>query len=352
MNFTAKEVEPLLHANLNIQMGVVQDLLEKKRQVKVSLPKLRRAKMIAVAKLMGTIGPIWGLLPAMAKVFPIVEHRYCLRHIHENMKKTWRGDVYKNLLWRCASATSMPYYERAMEDIKAIDKKLYDWLTEIPAIAWSRAHFSGRVKCDMLLNNICEVFNKQFFGARDKPIITCLEYIREYLTKRIVNVKKIIAKSDGPLSPAATTMFDSIKNEASQYNVLMTGSSNYQVTDSRNKTVVDVQMRTCSCRKWDLIGMPCKHAVAAIWNVSENGLSPGIPESWVDPVYWLDSWKKVYMHTIDPIAGPEMWPRSRCLTKLTPPKYHKQVGRPKKKRKTSQLDVEAKLTKGGKLTRK
>ncbi|KAL9995745.1 putative Zinc finger, SWIM-type [Helianthus debilis subsp. tardiflorus] len=121
----------------------------------------------------------------------------------------------------------------------------------------------------MILNNICEVFNKQLVGARDMKIITCLEYIREYLTKRIINVKKIIAKSDGPLSPAATIMFDSIKNEVSQYNVLMTSSSNYQVTDSRNKTVVDVQMRTCSCRKWDLIGMHCKHVVAAIWNMSE-----------------------------------------------------------------------------------
>ncbi|KAJ0580612.1 putative MULE transposase domain-containing protein [Helianthus annuus] len=101
-----------------------------------------------------------GLLPAMAKIFPIAEHRYCLRHIHENMKKIWRGDVYKNLLWRCASATSMPYYERAMEDIKAIDRKLYDWVKEILTTAWSRAHFPGRAKCDMLLNNICEVFNK------------------------------------------------------------------------------------------------------------------------------------------------------------------------------------------------
>ncbi|KAJ0788402.1 putative Zinc finger, SWIM-type [Helianthus annuus] len=88
-------------------------------------------------------------------------------------------------------------------------------------------------------------------------------------------------------------------------------------------------MRTCSCRKWDPTGMPCypcKHVVTAIWNTAENGLSSGVPESWVDLVSWLYSWKKVYMHTINPIVGHEMWPPSRCPTKLTHPKYHKQAG--------------------------
>ncbi|GKG45930.1 hypothetical protein Tco_0498376, partial [Tanacetum coccineum] len=41
----------------------------------------------------------------MTKVFPCAEHRSCLRHIHENMKKQWNGQAYKELLWRCASVT-------------------------------------------------------------------------------------------------------------------------------------------------------------------------------------------------------------------------------------------------------
>ncbi|KAJ0526874.1 hypothetical protein HanHA300_Chr09g0328001 [Helianthus annuus] len=87
-----------------------------------------------------------------------------------------------------------------------------------------------------LVDHTWVVFNKQLVGARDKPIITYLEYIREYLTKRIVNVKSIIAKTDNLLTHVATAMLDTIKNEASQYNVLMTGSSMYQVTGPRNKT--------------------------------------------------------------------------------------------------------------------
>ncbi|GKA58440.1 mutator type transposase [Tanacetum coccineum] len=46
-----------------------------------------------------------GLIPLIAQVFPCVEHRVCLRHIHENMKLQFKGDLYKEFLWNYASAT-------------------------------------------------------------------------------------------------------------------------------------------------------------------------------------------------------------------------------------------------------
>ncbi|GJR96016.1 hypothetical protein Tco_0268190 [Tanacetum coccineum] len=78
-----------------------------------------------------------------------------------------------------------------------------------------------RAKCDVLLNNLCEVFNRQLVDGRDVPIITCLQFVREYLMKRIINVKKVISKSKGPLTPAATKLFDAIKYKASFYTVNM-----------------------------------------------------------------------------------------------------------------------------------
>ncbi|GKA97170.1 hypothetical protein Tco_0825064 [Tanacetum coccineum] len=69
----------------------------------------------------------------------------------------------------------------------------------------------GRAKCDLFFNNICEVFNRQLVDGRDPPIITCLEYIREYLMKRIVVVQKVIAKTVRTLTPSVTALFDAIK---------------------------------------------------------------------------------------------------------------------------------------------
>ena len=63
----------------------------------------------------------------------------------------------------------------------------------------------------MILNNLCEVFNSKLLDGRDKPIITCLEFIIEYMMKRICNVLKVQEKCKGPLTPNATKMLG--KNE-------------------------------------------------------------------------------------------------------------------------------------------
>lgn len=133
---------------------------------------------------------------------------------------TWRGEKYKDLLWKCATATTVPHFNIAMEEVRAKNKEMYEWLKKIPPRHWSRSHFeSPRAVCDVLLNNICEVFNRQLLGGRDKPVIIALEFVREYLMRRIVLVQKVIEKTDGPLTPTATRMFHAIQKEAAKYTV-------------------------------------------------------------------------------------------------------------------------------------
>lgn len=44
------------------------------------------------------------------------------------------------------------------------------------------------------------------------------------------------------------------------------GRLKYEVDDGNYKSVVDLDAKTCSCRKWDISGIPCKHAVSAIFS--------------------------------------------------------------------------------------
>ncbi|GKE48039.1 hypothetical protein Tco_1479297, partial [Tanacetum coccineum] len=122
-----------------------------------------------------------------------------------------------------AKATSEGEFKKKMGELKSFNFNAYDWLMKIPLEQWSRAHFPGRAKCDLLINNISEVFNRQLVDGKDQPIITCLEYIREYLMKRIVVVQKVIAKTVGPLTPSVTKMFNVIKKKATEYNVQWNG---------------------------------------------------------------------------------------------------------------------------------
>ena len=91
-----------------------------------------------------------GLIPALKSVFPNAEHRFCLRHIHENMRQQFSGLEYKEALWRCASVTTLSGFAKCMEHLKAMKKEAQEWLSKIPAEHWARSHFSG--KCLFVFN--------------------------------------------------------------------------------------------------------------------------------------------------------------------------------------------------------
>nr|XP_043618355.1 uncharacterized protein LOC122590086 [Erigeron canadensis] len=291
-----------------------------------------------------------GIIPALAKMFPSAEHRYCLKHIHENMKQKWRGQAFKNHLWRCATATIVQEFQRYMEEFKRYSEPAYNWLVKIPPQHWARSHFSGRAKSDVLLNNMCKVLNSKTVKGKDKPIIHCLEYIREYLMIRIGNVQKVIDKCQGPLTPTAHKLLEVVKKEANPYKAIFNGEV-YQVSGPwGDQTVVNVEKRTCTCRRLEITGLPCKHAVCVNWNMALNKRPVGAIETWVDPIYRLDTWKLMYKFKINPTNGVNMWNKSQIPTMIIPPKYHTPVGRPRKKRRKTEEELQ--MVKNGKLSRK
>ena len=76
-------------------------------------------------------------------MFPNAEHRFCIKHIHEEMKSHFKGGVYKNMLWKAARATTVVEFNKEMDHLKYYNSAAYDWLMNIPAKQWSRSHFSG-----------------------------------------------------------------------------------------------------------------------------------------------------------------------------------------------------------------
>ncbi|GJT89282.1 hypothetical protein Tco_1070999 [Tanacetum coccineum] len=169
--------------------------------------------------------------------------------------------------------------------------------------------------------------HRQLLDARDSPIITFLEFMRGYLMKRIVIVQKVIQKSDGPLTPTVTTLFNKIKESASECTIDWNGSDLFQVK-----------------------GIPCKHDIAAINDMTDNGIGVGTLEDWVHESYKLQTWMNVYAHKINTVNGREMWSKFKCPTTLLPPKIAPQIGRPLKNRKKSKGEIE--IVKDNKLTRK
>ncbi|XP_076936363.1 uncharacterized protein LOC143603465 [Bidens hawaiensis] len=282
-----------------------------------------------------------GLIQAVDKLFPSAEHRFCVRHIEDNLRSLFKGKLLRDALWKLARCTSPTQYEREMNNLKNLNKRCHLWVSKIPPETWSRSHFSGRAMFDVLTNNMCECFNSKLVDGRDKPIITLLEYIREYVMRKIVTVLKVIDRSSGLLTPYATQIMEPVKKEASRYSVHWNGEDHYQVTGPYgDQCVVNMSTSTCACRRWEITGIPCRHVVACIWVKGAHDRSVGRPETFVKPIYTMDRWKAVYSYKVYPINGMSLWPTSQVPIQITAPKLKKQTGRPKKSRKKSAVERE------------
>jgi hypothetical protein len=78
-----------------------------------------------------------------------------VRHIYQNFHKVHKDETLKNYLWAIARSSNIPRWEKMKTDSNGA----YEWV-EQPPKTWVKAFFSDFSKCDILLNNICEVFNR------------------------------------------------------------------------------------------------------------------------------------------------------------------------------------------------
>lgn len=121
--------------------------------------------------------------------------------------------------------------------------------------------------------------------------------------------------------------------------VQWSGKSKYLVTmtDGGHEIVVDLEEKSCACRKYDLTGLPCYHACACIqWKNLRL-------VDYIHKTYTKDMYLATYDHTLEPINSEHYWEKTNLPGPL-PPVIKVQPGRPKKKR-DSRNDAPADPTK-------
>jgi hypothetical protein len=92
--------------------------------------------------------------------------------------------------------------------------------------------------------------------------------------------------------------------------------------------IVDTLKKTCSCNFWDLVGIACRHVVAALGYRSQN------PVDFMDNYYSREKYASCYGFGVSPINGADMWPKppEGVDDIILPPLYKNGPGRPRKLR--------------------
>lgn len=66
-------------------------------------------------------------------MFQNAEHRFCVKHIHENVKSHFKGGIYKDMFWNATRASTVVEFNKEMAHLKSYNSAAYDWLIKIPA---------------------------------------------------------------------------------------------------------------------------------------------------------------------------------------------------------------------------
>ena len=91
--------------------------------------------------------------------------------------------------------------------------------------------------------------------------------------------------------------------------------------------VVNLHEKTCSCRQWQVSGIPCKHAIAFITSLSNVPL-----ENHVDMYYSVENFRLAYAQVIPAMEDKSQWPQSCHGFFMHPPLLKATAGRRKTER--------------------
>ncbi|XP_039134530.1 uncharacterized protein LOC120271908 [Dioscorea cayenensis subsp. rotundata] len=224
-----------------------------------------------------------GLINAIAKVFPSSPHAYCLRHLHANFLKS-NGQLGKSLKDECwslimkiAYACTSFEYDEAVHSLLATSGQAHHWMFQKSDMShWCNYLFRGRWG-EMYSNVAIEVIVEES---------RCL----------------LIGCSDG---------------------------EQFEVVDHQSNSI-NLCARTCSCRRWQVYGIPCKHACAAIMQIDTN------IHRFIKPYYTVKSYKLTYKESIFPVPDHDKPLDDSRQLRIRPPISKKRPGRPRRKRIESQ----------------
>ncbi|XP_022568086.1 uncharacterized protein LOC111211355 [Brassica napus] len=258
------------------------------------------------------------LIHAIKNVLPYAEHRMCARHIFANLKKRHgSADPLHKLFWKCARAYNKHVFEKNLEKMKNVKIDAYEEVKKSVHSNWSRAFFSDVTKSLAVENNISESYNAILKEARRKPIIALLEDIRRHIMSSN-NVKiNEMNNAKGLITPKALAIIEKRKRSLKWCHPYPNGRGIYEVDHGRNKYVVRVRdCVSCTCRAYDVSGIPCCHIMSAMYAEFKD---TKLPVTVVSDWYSIEKWKLCYSSLIFPVNGMELWDKHSDVVVMPPP---------------------------------
>ncbi|CAL8109140.1 unnamed protein product [Prunus armeniaca] len=265
----------------------------------------------------------------LKRVFPEAAHGVCFYHLKGNMKASFKlkkRDPILGFFVRTAKSYRLAEFNRYFSMIN--NERVQTYLVRAGLHKWSRAHCDGR-RYNVMTTNIAESINSVLRFARMLPVVHLIEEIRNMLQNWFSQRRDLSMKCKSMLCPdLGEKKLRKRLDAASRMNVVKINDMEYNVLDGDMNGLVHLQNYSCTCRKFDLEQLPCKHAIAVCRHLKLN------PYSFAYSYYTRATWAAAYAESIYPVPPQGTWiiPENVQNVNLLPPISKVMPGRRKTQR--------------------
>jgi len=238
----------------------------------------------------------------------------------------WKRDSHdlelQRLFWKIARSYTVEEFNNHMMELQQYNRQAYESLQLTSPVTWSRAFFRIGTCCNDNLNNLSESFNRTIRQARRKPILDMLEDIRRQCMVRSAKRFLIAEKLQTRFTKRAHEEIEKMIVGLRQCERYMARENLHEIYVNNVSYFVDMEQKTCDCRKCQMVGIPCIHATCVIIGKKEK------VEDYVSDYYTKVRWRETYLKGIRPVQGMPLWCRTNRLPVLPPPWRRGNAGRP------------------------
>ncbi|KAK2641402.1 hypothetical protein Ddye_023165 [Dipteronia dyeriana] len=118
----------------------------------------------------------------ISKVFHDATHTICYWHFSENVKKQFHRNDVAAIMDKVARSYTELKYNCHMEELRNFHKNAFNYVIEAGPHKWSRVHYPER-RYRVMTTNVAEGINSCLKFARQLPMLTLAEFIRNMLQK-------------------------------------------------------------------------------------------------------------------------------------------------------------------------
>lgn len=274
-----------------------------------------------------------GMVEAVETHFPSAFHGFCLRYVSENFRDTFKNPKLVNIFWNAVYSLTPIEFESKISEMVEILQDVIPWFRQFPPQLWAVAYFEG-VRYGHFTLGVTELLYNWALEGHEIPIVQMMEHIRHQLMSWFNDRRAMSMRWNSVLVPSAEKRIQEAIADAPCYQVLRANEVEFEIVSTERTNIVDIQTRACSCHRWQLYGLPCAHAAAALISCGQNA------QLFADHCFTVHSYRETYSQIIYPIPDKCLWKELGDGTEgggvsldnaIRAPKIRRPPGRPKKK---------------------